>query len=251
MHFDTLPSTNAYLASLAREGESEGLVVLARTQSEGKGRFSRRFYSPDGSGVYMSLLLRPNFSSEHFPLLTALAGAAAAEAAEEISGKRVGIKWVTDLYLDGKKIAGILAESGTSEKVNNALQNKQFVVIGIGINLFLPTYVPEELSGKLGALFDFGEASEGAKDAFLSAFLSRFYTYYEKMPSRAFLDGYRERSILIGKQVRLHSAAFDTAREGGGEKVTVTGIYGDGSLVVLTEGGEEMHVLSGDVTLSL
>ena len=248
--FDTLPSTNTYLAALAREGESEGLVVVARSQSEGKGRFSRRFYSPSGTGIYMSILLRPAFGAEHFPLLTALAGVAAAEAAEEISGKRVGIKWVNDLYLEGKKIAGILAESGTSEKVNDPLQNSRFVVIGIGINLSLPDEIPPELCGIMGALFEKGEASEEKRQAFLLAFLSRFFAYYGKMPSRDFLEGYRARSILLGKRVRLHNAAFDTAKTGG-ETVTVLDIDGDGALVVRTENGEKKHISAGEVTLSV
>ncbi len=251
LYFDALPSTNSYLFSLAREGEAEGLVVVARTQSEGKGRFARRFYSPEDTGVYMSLLLRPAFGAEHFPLLTALAGVAAAEAAEEISKKKVGIKWVNDLYLEGKKIAGILAESGASEKVNNSLQSNRFVVIGIGINLSMPDVIPDELVGKIGALFETDEASDERREAFLAAFLARFYAYYEKMPSHDFLDGYRARSILTGKQVRLHSAAFDTAKEGGGEAVTVLGIDTDGALAVRTEKGEEKHILAGEVTLSI
>ena len=251
LYFDTLPSTNTYLSALAREGEAEGLVVVARAQSEGKGRFSRRFYSPSHTGVYVSLLLRPSFAPEHFPLLTALAGTAAAEAAEEISGKQVGIKWVNDLYFEGKKIAGILAESGTSEKANDPLQNLRFVVVGIGINLSLPNQIPQELRGKMGALFETGEMGEEHREAFLAAFLSRFYAYYEKMPSRDFLDGYRKRSILTGKRVRLYNAAFDAAREGGGEEVTVLDIDTDGALTVLTEAGEEKHICAGEVTLSL
>ena len=250
LELNSLPSTNTYLAALAREGEGEGLVVVARSQSEGKGRFSRRFYSPEGSGVYMSLLLRPHFSPEHFPLLTALAGTAAAEAAEELSGKRVGIKWVNDLYLDGKKIAGILAESGTSEKVNDPLQNNVFVVVGIGINLSLPDEIPDELRGVMGALFEKGDGGEEKRHAFLSLFLSRFYGYYKKMPSRDFLEGYRARSILLGKRVRLYNAAFDTAKTGG-ETVTVLDIDGDGALVVRTENGEKKHISAGEVTLSV
>ena len=251
LYFDTLPSTNTYLSTLAREGEAEGLVVVAHAQSEGKGRFSRRFYSPSHTGVYMSLLLRPSFSPEHFPLLTALAGTAAAEAAEVISGKQVGIKWVNDLYLKGKKIAGILAESGISEKVNDPLQNARFVVIGVGINLSLPDTIPQELRDKMGALFEMGEMVKEHQEAFLAAFLSRFYAYYEKMPSRDFLDGYRKRSILTGKRVYLHSAAFDTEKAGGGEPVTVLGIDTDGGLTVLAENGEEKHICAGEVTLSI
>ncbi len=252
VHFDTLPSTNAYLCALAREGEKEGLVAVANEQSEGKGRFSRRFYSPSGTGVYMSLLLRPTFESEHFPLLTALAGTAAAEAAEVLSGKRIGIKWVNDLYLNEKKIAGILAESGITQNVNQPLQNKRFVVLGIGINLAMPACVPEELSGKMGALFSQEEFSQvpAARERFVSLFLSHFHAYYEKMPERAFLNGYRKRSILKGRRVLLYSAATCPEKEGEGECVTVLDVDENGALLIKDENGRVRSVNAGEVTLS-
>ena len=249
--FDTLPSTNTYLSALAREGEGEGLAVVARSQSEGRGRFRRRFYSPEGTGVYMSLLLRPAFSPALFPLLTPLAGVAAAEAAEAVSGRTVGIKWVNDLYLGEKKIAGILAESGISQNVSSSLQNERYIIIGIGINLTLPPTVPDELLGKMGALFESGEAPENAEEAFVATFLSRFAAYYEKMPSLSFMEGYRKRSILIGKTVLLFSATVDGEKQGGGERVTVLNIDGDGALVVKGEDGKERRVSAGEVSLSI
>ena len=251
VRFDTLPSTNAYLLRLAREGENEGLVVVAAAQSEGKGRFSRVFYSPDGTGVYMSLLLRPAFAPEHFPLLTALAGTAAAEAAEAISQKTVGIKWVNDLYIGKKKICGILAESGTTDNAKSSLQNSRFVVLGIGINLYMPPSVPDALSDKMGALFDAKQPNPQMREGFIRTFLSRFHTYYTQMPETAFMDNYRRRSVLTGKRVFLHNAARDTAKEGKGELVTVLDIDKDGALLVADGAGNVRRVNAGEVTLSI
>lgn len=251
VRFESLPSTNTYLSALAREGEKEGLVVLASSQSEGKGRLSRRFYSPAGTGVYMSLLLRPTFASALFPLLTAMAGTAAAEAAEALSGKRIGIKWVNDLYLEGKKIAGILAESGVTQNVNCSLQNERFVVVGIGINLTLPASVPEELESKMGALLTGKEFSRfpDARERFVSLFLSHFHAYYEKMPEKAFLEGYRARSVLEGKKVLLYGATH-SEKTAAGECVTVLGVDDDGALLVLDKSGHTRSVKAGEVTLS-
>lgn len=253
---DTLPSTNRRLAELARAGEREGLVLMAREQSEGHGRFSRAFYSPRGSGVYMSLLLRPRLAAEQLPLLPPLAAVAAAETAEALSGKHVGIKWVNDLYLCGRKICGILAESGFSQNVNDPSQNERFVVLGIGFNLYTPPSLPPALAAVAGGLWEnademYRAVGEDGQGAFLSAFLTRFHRYYTQMPSTDFLDGYRARSILIGKDVRLHNAAFDTAKAGEGELVRVLSIDGQGALVVRTQTGESKTVNAGEVTLSL
>ena len=255
-HVRSVSSTNKLLSSLAKEGEQEGLVLWADKQSAGHGRFDRAFHSPRGSGVYMSILLRPAFAANALPLLSALTAVAAAEAAEELSGKRIGIKWVNDLYLDGHKIAGILAESGFSKNANSSLQNDLFVVIGIGINLYTPPRMPKALQGVAGGLWQTkremrAACGKKAREAFITTFLSRFDGYIKQMPEAPFLEGYRERSVLVGRYVRIHNAAFDSAKEGAGERALVLSINERGALVVETEGGERKTLEAGEVTLSL
>ena len=168
------------------------------------------------------------------------------------SGLRVSCAAV--LTASNPRKAGILAESGTSQNANNSLQNSRFVILGIGINLSLPETVPAELSGVIGALFEKGTAKEfleKAREDFVLGFLSRFHAYYEKMPSRTFMDEYRRRSVLIGKSVRLHNAAFDTAKTGEGKTVTVLDVTDSGALLVRGEDGKERAVFAGEVTLSL
>ena len=235
-------STNRLLREAAQRTETGEALLLAEEQSEGKGRFDRRFYSPRGTGIYMSLLLRPAMGAECFPLLTPLAGAAVAEATEALSGKSIGIKWVNDIYFEGKKLAGILAEGGFSPA--------PFVILGIGINAYTPKALPPEIRDTVTSVF--GEKNgEDRREALLCEILDRFFAYYRALPSLAFMESYRRRSILIGKRVFVHNAAFDTAKTGEGRAALCLGISETGALLVRYENGEEAALSAGEVTLSL
>ncbi len=234
-------STNRLLLEAAYAGEGETLLI-AESQSEGRGRFDRRFFSPPGTGIYMSLLLYPDFDFSLYPLLTPLCGVAVAEAAEAVSDRHAEIKWVNDIYADGKKLAGILAEAGRS--------HAPFVVLGIGVNAYTPSHIPEELKGKMISLWgEKGKTDE--RERFVCAFLERFFHYYSMLPKRDFMAEYRRRSLLIGKKVRVHNAAFDTAKTGEGTEALCLGVDEDGALLVLYENGESACLTAGEVTLSL
>jgi BirA family biotin operon repressor/biotin-[acetyl-CoA-carboxylase] ligase len=243
LYFDSLPSTNRYALECATAGDEEGLLVLAERQSEGRGRFSRVFFSPAETGIYMTLLLR-RADASHLPLIPVLAGTAAAEAVEALAGKAVGIKWVNDLLIDGKKICGILAEGGFSAN------GEAHVALGIGINAYLPKEIPTELADTLGAVWE-KKSHTDMRPRLIAELLNRFYAYYLALPDTSFLDGYRRRSVLIGRSVRVHNAAFDTAKAGGGESALVLGIEQDASLLVRYRDGRTERLLSGEVTLSL
>ncbi len=234
-------STNRLLCEAAKAGAGEALLI-AKSQTEGRGRFDRRFYSPKDSGIYMSLLLRPALDAACFPLLTPLAGVAVAEAVEAVSGKRAGIKWVNDIYLDGKKLSGILAEGGFSPI--------PYVVIGIGINAYTPKDLPKELKGTVTSVFGEREG-EDKREALLCELLDRFFTYYRALPDTSFMESYRRRSILIGKRVWVHNAAFDTAKTKEGRAALCLGIDDGGALLVRYEDGSEAALSAGEVTLSL
>ena len=192
-YLENATSTNTILRDAAKAGEKETVLLIAETQSAGRGRFDRRFFSPAGTGVYMSLLLHPTFSPALFSLVTPMAGAAAAEAAEAVFGRPVQVKWVNDLYRDGKKAAGILAESGFCGA-------DAYLVLGIGINVYPPGDMPEELSGILGTLSDKTAGEEDKRPLLIGAFLSRFFSYYDAIAEKSFLEAYRSRSLLEGKR---------------------------------------------------
>lgn len=197
----SVPSTNALLKEQAAEGAPEGTVLIASEQTAGRGRFSRRFYSPAGSGVYMSILLRPDIPCESAVLITTAAAVAAAEAAEALSGRRAGIKWVNDVLIGGRKICGILTEAS----VNIESGVLDYAVVGIGINAYAPKEgFPPEISETAAAVFE--ERRNGLMSQLAAEVLRGFYKYYEKIGSRECLDAYRKRCVAAGKKITVFSA---------------------------------------------
>lgn len=199
--FDTLPSTNTYLQELAEQGAPSGTAVLARHQTAGRGRMGRSFFSPSRTGLYMSLLLRLDESPETALLLTPMAAVAAAEGIEAVTGKHVQIKWVNDLFLCGKKVCGILAQS----KLSDDGKRLAYAVIGIGINLTAPQEgFPSELSEIAGALYEQGEQpSEGLLETLAEEILSRLMELSRELTKRTYLPAYRERLCMLGRRITV------------------------------------------------
>lgn len=145
-----IASTNQRMKQLAVEKKlSHGSVVAAQLQTEGKGRKGRKFYSPKDSGLYLSVLLYPEKTAQKSLEITAAAAVAVCKAVEKCCGVSLGIKWVNDLYLENKKVCGILTEAVTDFETGDI----EFVVVGIGLNLYEPTGgFPKELKEKAGAI---------------------------------------------------------------------------------------------------
>ncbi len=191
------PSTNDEMKTAARLGEPEGLVVIADRQSAGRGRMRRAFFSPEGSGLYMSILLRPSLKAGDSVLITAAAAVAVAEAIESLTGRDARIKWVNDIFLDGKKVCGILTEGTIS-----ADGHLESAVLGIGVNIASPPGgFPETLQDIAGAVFS-SEAPKEARACLAANILERFYGY-RALEARAFLGGYRDRSLVVGRPVMV------------------------------------------------
>ena len=147
----SVTSTNTILREMATKGAPECLVLVAEEQTAGKGRQGRSFHSPADYGVYFSILLRPDsIASEAAALITSAAAVATAQAIEEVVGVKVGIKWVNDLFMDGKKVCGILTEAVTDLKSGSI----GWVVIGIGVNVTTAGFPAElsEIAGSIGVL---------------------------------------------------------------------------------------------------
>ncbi len=238
--FDELPSTNLLLKELAAQGAPEGTVITARTQSAGRGRLGRSFFSPDG-GLYLSLLLRPASLDFSVTLITTAAAVAMAEAVEEVLPELapVDIKWVNDLYRRGRKICGILAE-GQSDGTAHA------VVLGVGLNLCEPAGgFPEEIRGKAAACLSEALSDEDLivlRHKLTKAFLGRFDAFYGQFPGTSYLDGYRKRLFLLGKEVSY-------CENGLMHRAAVAGVADDGGLLLI-ENGQEKKLTAGEVSLS-
>lgn len=229
-----LSSTNDRARALALDGEAEGLLVLAEKQTAGRGRQGRSFFSPEGSGLYMSLLLRPETLSEP-EKITAAAAVATACAVEEISGQSAGIKWVNDIYMRGKKVAGILTEGGFDPT------GKAWVVLGIGINLLPPEGgFPDELASIAAAVFEQGERVQ--REPLAAKITENFFRIYDEADTAACLKAYRERSVLPGKRVYI-------IKDGETEEADALGIGDDFSLLVRMPSGETRSLRSGEVRI--
>ena len=237
--YDAVGSTNTLLGSMAGEGAPAGLALVAGAQTAGRGRRGRSFYSPDGTGVYISLLLRPDLTPAAAVPLTACAAVAAAESIEEVSGVRAGIKWVNDIFVDGRKVCGILTEAET-DAVSGRLRH---VVIGLGVNVSVPAGgFPGDLQGIAGAVFP-GPGPEDVRCRLAAGILDRLSELAESPGDPAVLEAYRGRSILSGRRIRI----LEPGREP--QEATAVGINDDYSLQVRLSDGTQRSLVSGEVSI--
>ncbi len=233
---DEIDSTNRAVRGMAEADAPEGTVLFAEQQTAGKGRMGRSFFSPAGSGLYFSILLRPQGKVADPLKITAAAGVAVAEAVDAVLGIDLQIKWVNDLYLVNKKVCGILAEGAFDEK-----GGLNYCVLGIGINVFAPKEGFGALEPIAGALAE--KPYEGDLRARLAAMvLDRFFDWYSRLEEGALMEQYRRRSYL---QDRWVTALRGEERIYG----RVVGIREDGALLLEEENGASHAFLSGEVRL--
>lgn len=233
----SVDSTNNYGKKLAAEDAPEGTVVISEQQTAGKGRLGRQFLSPPKTGLYMSLVLRPRFSAQESLSITTAAAVAVAQAVEEVSGREAQIKWVNDVYLEGKKICGILTEASLNFE-NGGLE---YAVLGIGINVKEPEGgFPGELARVATAVFR-EECGDETRCRLAACVVNRFFAIYDQLPEKGFLEEYRRRSFLTGKEVTFTA----DGRERNG---LVEGIDDEARLIVTVEGGRE-YFSAGEVQL--
>lgn len=242
--FDTVDSTNTYLKAKAAANAEEGTVAIAEMQTAGKGRMGRAFLSPDGSGIYMSILFRPKDAAFNGVLITACAAVAVSEAIEAVTGIKTDVKWVNDLYFNGKKVAGILAEGAIDPK--NGLF--EYAMLGIGVNLidtFKGTALEQIASGlypsmQSNSLFDM-------RHKLIAEILNKIFRYYTKgltVCKEELLTKYREKLFIIGKQVDVLS--YTDVKE-----ATVISLCDDFTLKVRYSDGSENTLNSGEVRLKI
>lgn len=227
-------STNTYAKVLAAKGTAHGTVILAESQTNGKGRLGRRFESPSGTGLYMSVIVRPEFDISCAPLITSAAAVAAAEAAEKLCGEEIRIKWVNDLYMNGRKICGILTEAALE---SNKLA---YAVIGIGINVRKSIF-PEELRDIAASI----EAETGKiidRNILCGEILSRLEYYLDNIEKKEHLGEYRRRELLTGNHITANM---------GNEKIEgfAVGIDDNANLILKLPDGSEKKLTSGEANL--
>lgn len=235
---DSVDSTNTYLRKLAREGCDEGTVVIADTQTAGRGRMGRGFYSQSGAGVYLSVLLKPDCSPEQAGTLTPHLAVAVRCAIERVCGVKADIKWVNDLLIKDRKICGVLCES-----VIGPDGMPDYVICGVGVNVSNRAEdFPEELRSIAGSIYtQTGLTPERGKlIAAIIEEIMRMYARWTK-DKTAYLAQYREGCITTGKYVRIKTA--DGERDAFAKELS-----SDFGLTVNTSGGT-VTLHSGEVTI--
>lgn len=235
---ESVDSTNKFLKEKAVKGDKEGSVVIADSQTGGRGRFTRKFYSPSGCGIYMSILLKPEISARDAVLITAAAAVAVAEACEMVSGKKAEIKWVNDVYIDKKKVCGILTEGAI--KPDGYFD---FAVLGIGINAFLPDGgFADEIKDIAGAVFD--KKEENLRNRLIAEVINRFFVYYKELDKKTFLERYKEKSFVTGKEITVIKSEQK-------QKAVAIGIDDDCRLQVEYEDKSQEYLSSGEISIKL
>lgn len=236
--YKILDSTNVEAKRRALEGATHGLTIIAEEQTNGKGRLGRDFYSPAGTGIYMSILLKPELTGADVVLVTTAASVAVCRGIRKTLGVEPQIKWVNDVYLGDKKICGILTEAISDFEMGKI----DTVVVGIGIN-YRTDIFPDELKDKAGSV---ASGKNVPRNVLVAAVLNEFWDIYDNLAKREFMEEYRRCSNVIGKEVRFLEK--DTWQEG-----KALDIDEDGGLVVECM-GEDGHPVTrtlhtGEITL--
>ncbi|MGE5582731.1 MAG: biotin--[acetyl-CoA-carboxylase] ligase [Bacillota bacterium] len=230
-------STNNWARSLANRGALEGTLVIAESQTAGRGRMGRQWASASGQGLWFSLVLRPRISAPVLGGLTLLAAVIMAQTIQSVTGIQPQIKWPNDLIHNGRKLGGILAEmSGEMDLVN-------YLILGIGINVnHRPEDFPPELRGRAVSL-QMIQPGNLSRKTLLQEFLRRFETAYYALPETGIAEAVRYaklHSATVGKPVRINRG-FGKVLEG-----EALDLETDGSLIVKETNGRIVRVFSGD-----
>ncbi len=239
VYFQETDSTNLRAKSLADRGAPEGTVVIAESQTEGRGRRGRTWFSPAGEGIYVSVILRPALSPNEASRLTLLAAVAAAETLLHLTSLNVRIKWPNDIMVRGKKLAGILTQ------VSTEMDAVDYIVVGLGINVNTPLKdFPDDLRSSATSI----QAEMNGpfpRISLLRLYLERFEDRYEMFKQSGFqpiLERWKELSDIIGKKIRVDLLNHHCMGE-------VLDIDQDGILILRDQDGTLQRILSGNVTL--
>ena len=228
---DEIDSTSDEARRQADCNMSTPALIIANTQTNGRGRMGRSFHSPANTGLYVSYLVKAKPNIADTVRLTTAAAVAVSVAIENVYGIKPQIKWVNDILIGERKVCGILCESFRAQT------GERFVLIGIGVNISTRDF-PQDICDKAISITD----SSDKKYELAAAILGVLTDFYENPKSPEIIKIYKERSAVLGRRVRL---------TGNGEELiaTATDIEDDGTLCVTLDSGETRKIHSGEITL--
>jgi BirA family biotin operon repressor/biotin-[acetyl-CoA-carboxylase] ligase len=247
----SLESTNLTAKQVAAGGNVDLALIISEEQTNGRGRMKRNFFSPASSGIYMSLLIKPSFNMSKAILVTTAASIAVCRGINSVLGLDCKIKWVNDIYLDGRKIAGILTE-GITDFESGQIEH---IVIGIGINYSTPIEsFPEDIKDIAGSLLNaesegknsISSISSKSRNRLIGAIISELIELLSDLDDKLFLDEYRRRSVILG-----HKVTFSSQTDGqfNNESGVALDIDSNGGLIVLLEDGSKKIINTGEVSV--
>ena len=240
-YFDEIDSTNSYCKKLSSEGKTNKTLVVSSKQTSGRGRRGRVFVSPNG-GVYFSLLIDSHNNNDDNLLITSIAAVAITRAIKKVCDKECKIKWVNDIFLDNKKVCGILSEGIIDMEVGKI----KSMVVGIGINFSTPIEdFPPEVQDIVTSIYENEHSipNNVSRTRLVKEIVNEIYKIWNQLPDKTFLNEYREKSNVIGKNVTIYNK--DNTTQIGLAK----NINDRAHLIVEVEDGREIELGTGEVTL--
>jgi len=239
--FDTVTSTND-LAKVAALGH-QPMAFIANRQSQGRGRLGRSFESPGGTGLYMTIALKPSFELDKALYVTMAAAVATCRALEKICAIKADIKWVNDIFYRDKKICGILTEAQSNFETGRI----DSLIIGTGVNCF-PGSFPEEIRHIAGSVSDI--PGSFSRSALAAEIINQTMDILDHMDEMSFLTEYRARCFILGRSITVHPSYDDK-----GVTADALDIGDDGGLIVkYTEGPDKGRIETlhtGEISISV
>lgn len=239
--FSEIDSTNNYIKQHAAS-LSDGCTVIADSQTAGRGRLGRSFFSPSGSGVYISILLRPDLPLEQINMITVGAAVAMCEAITQTADFEPDLKWVNDVLKNGKKLCGILTEASVEAETGSL----SYAVVGIGINVRCPSGgLPEDIQNIAGFLEDYAPHPVH-RNALVAAFLDRMEQCYQLICDgdiTSLIERYRSYIHFLGQPI--------TVIRGGQRSSAVAAAIDDRGHLVIEQNGERSTLVAGEISIRL
>lgn len=235
--YETVTSTNTIAKQMAKKSATHGSCIIAEEQTQGRGRLKRSFFSPKGSGIYLSIILRPNDKCDNL-LITINAAVAVCRALKSECGIDVKIKWVNDIYFGKKKLCGILAESLFSQS-----STPEYIILGIGINVKRPPSTPRELEGILTSIDQCNP-----KNYDINRLIAKLLNQLEVVLNEektSVIGEYKSHSLVLGKKINILNQD--------GQKIPATAIDIDnsGALIAQLENNEKVRLNFGEISIRL
>ena len=235
--YKTIESTNTEAKLLAVRDAGQGTTIIAEEQTKGRGRFGRDFFSPSDSGIYMSIILRPELNIENSVLVTTAAAVAVCNAVEKFSNTSARIKWVNDIFIDNRKVCGILTEAVTN--FESGIMDS--VVVGIGVNVKTKTEdFPLELQNTAGSIFN--NEDNSVRNQLAAEIINNVLNVTKNLEDRGFMQEYKERSMILGEHILYKK--YNDWHEG-----YASDIDDYGGLIVFTGDGQKITLNSGEVSI--